>query len=156
MLFDDQRRFLDVHLLHDFGEVRVATEGAAAAGAGVKRVFLEVADLFGRERLTLVLGVAGLAADGAWGAIGQRRRLGFDDVGGGGLGRSRGVLARRRELLAQAGRFGARGIESGLQGVQLRGSRDRQELHTGAPDSVRPAIRRYRPQTPQAALRARL
>jgi hypothetical protein len=105
-LFDDQGPFLPVHLLHDFGAVAVATQGAATAGAGIERVFLEVADLFGREWLTLVLGVAGLAAEGARGAVGQRRRLGLDDVGGGGLGRSGGVLASGRELLAQGGHLG--------------------------------------------------
>jgi hypothetical protein len=84
-LFDDQRRFLQVHLLHDLGEGRVAPQGAAATGAGFERVFLEVTDLFRRERLTLMLGVAGLATDGAPGAV-EQQRLGLDDIGGGRLG----------------------------------------------------------------------
>ena len=32
VLFNGQRRFLDVHLLHDAGKVSIAMHGAAAAG----------------------------------------------------------------------------------------------------------------------------
>ena len=107
VLFDDQGRCFDIYLLHDRGASAVFAQRAATTGTGLKRVFLEKSDLFRREGLAFVLGVAGLAADLTRGTVGQRRRLGLDDVGGGGLGRGGGVLARCRELLTQGSCLGA-------------------------------------------------
>src|SRR5262249_54772599 len=58
--------------------------------------------------------------DGARGAVGPWGRLGLDDVGGRGLGRSRGVFASGRELLAQSGDLGMQGANLGLEGFHLR------------------------------------
>jgi len=59
VLLDEQRRCRDVYLLHDLGAVAVASEGAAAIGAGLQRVFLEVADLFGGNSGRSCLGCPG-------------------------------------------------------------------------------------------------
>ena len=79
-------------------------------------------DGLGREGGPLVLGMAGLATDAASVLAFWRWRLGWlDDVGGRGLGRRRGVLARRGELpaelgddLLEVGEFRLEGIDSRL------------------------------------------
>ncbi len=100
VLFNGQRRFLDVHLLHDAGKVSIAMHGAAAAGTDFESVLLEVSDLFGREGLAFVLGVAGLAADGTLGPV-LKGGLGLDDVRGRGLGGRGGILAGSGKVFAQ-------------------------------------------------------
>ncbi len=128
VLFNGQRRFLDVHLLHDAGKVSIAMHGAAAAGTDFESVLLEVSDLFGREGLAFVLGVAGLAADGTLGPV-LKGGLGLDDVRGRGLGGRGGILAGSGKVFAQAREFRRDGVEFGLQRIHLRlaavGSSDR-------------------------------
>src|SRR5262249_3444794 len=104
----------DGPLLPAGGEGGVAAGGPAAAGANVKGVLLEAGDLFGREGLAVVLGVAGLAADGTLG-VGSLGRPGGDDVGRRGFGRSRGVLATGSKLLAQLGDLGLKSVHLRLQ-----------------------------------------
>ena len=66
-----------------------------------------VVDRFGRERVPFVFRVSGLATDLALGLTIGRRRLGrLDDVRGRGLGRRRGILPGRRELLLELGDSG--------------------------------------------------
>ena len=66
-----------------------------------------------RERFPFVFGVSGLANDLALGLTIGGRRLGrLDDVGRRGLGRGRGILPRRRELL----------LESSNRGLEQRAS----------------------------------
>src|SRR3954471_16242309 len=78
-------------------------------------------DGLGREGGALVLGMAGLPADSAPVLALRRRRLGrLDDVGRGGLGGGRGVLACRGELLAQLGDDLLQGGAFRLQGVDSR------------------------------------
>ena len=119
VLFNGQRRFLDVHLLHDAGKVSIAMHGAAAAGTDFESVLLEVSDLFGREGLAFVLGVAGLAADGTLGPV-LKGGLGLDDVRGRGLGGRGGILAGSGKVFAQAREFRRDGVEFGLQRIHLR------------------------------------
>ena len=80
MLFDDQQRLLDIDLLHDFGLMSVPMQRPAAAGEDLERVYREKGDLLGREGHPIVLGMTGLAADGAFAAIGIRGGSGLDDV----------------------------------------------------------------------------
>src|SRR3954452_22241521 len=78
-------------------------------------------DGLGREGGAFVLGMAGLPADAAPVVALRRRRLGrLDDVGRGGLGGGRGVLARRGELPAQLGDDLPEGGEVRLQGIHSR------------------------------------
>ncbi len=118
VLFNGQRRFLDVHLLHDAGKVSIAMHGAAAAGTDFESVLLEVSDLFGREGLAFVLGVAGLAADGTLGPV-LKGGLGLDDVRGRGLGGRGGILAGSGKVFAQAREFRRDGVEFGLQRIHF-------------------------------------
>ena len=74
---------ITVHLLHDLGEMGVATHRAAATGTNAQRVFREMRDLFRRKRFAVVLGMTGLATDGALGGVGVLGVAGFDDVRGG-------------------------------------------------------------------------
>ncbi len=123
--------FLDVHLLHDAGKVSIAMHGAAAAGTDFESVLLEVSDLFGREGLAFVLGVAGLAADGTLGPV-LKGGLGLDDVRGRGLGGRGGILAGSGQVFAPARESSRRdGVDLfGLQRIRRRrlaavGSSDR-------------------------------
>ncbi len=93
--------------------------GPPQQGQTSRSVLLESGDLFGREGLAFVLGVAGLAADGTLGPV-LKGGLGLDDVGGGWLGRGGGVLACRGEVFAQAREFRRDGVEFGLQRIHLR------------------------------------
>ncbi len=77
-------------------------------------VLLEVSDLFGREGLAFVLGVAGLAADGTLGPV-LKGGLGLDDVRGRGLGGRGGILAGSGKVFAQTREFRRDGVEFGLQ-----------------------------------------
>src|SRR5262249_33624436 len=52
MLFDGQRRFRDIDLLHDTGQVPIPAQAAAATRTDLKQVFLKVADLLGGKRNT--------------------------------------------------------------------------------------------------------
>jgi hypothetical protein len=75
----------------------------------------------GREGDAFVLGMAGLPANAAFVLALRWRRLGWlDEVGGRGLGRRRGVLARRGELLAQLGDDLLEGGEFRLQDIHSR------------------------------------
>src|SRR3954467_2755971 len=106
VLLDRQRRLDDVDLLNDArGDGPHGLEVMATRGAVVEAMIEgPVVDGLAREGDSLVLGVAGLAADAAFVLALRWRRLGrLDDVGGRGLGGGRGVLACRRELLAQLG-----------------------------------------------------
>src|SRR4051812_41882631 len=106
VLLDRQRHLDDVDLLdHAWGDGPHGLEVMATRGAAVEAMIEGAAvDGLGPEGGALVLGMAGLAADAA--SVPARRgwRLGrLDDVGGGGPGGGRGVLACRGELLAQSG-----------------------------------------------------
>src|SRR4051794_19821109 len=106
VLLDRQRHLDHVDLLdHAWGEGRKGLEVMATRGAAVEAMIEGAAvDSLGREGGALVLGMAGLAADAASVLAFRRRRLGrLDDVGGGGLGGGRGVLACRGELLTRLG-----------------------------------------------------
>src|SRR3954464_6908160 len=94
----------------------------AARGGGVE-VMIEgpAVDGLGREGGTLVLGMAGLAADAAPVLSLRRRRLGrLDDVGGRWLGGGRGILARGGELLAEVGDDLLEGGDFRLHGIESR------------------------------------
>jgi hypothetical protein len=80
--------------LDDASDVTVATHRPTATGAGVEGVVLKMRDLFRRERLSLVLGVPRLAADGTLGGSLLGGGLGLDDVRGWGLRRRRRILLR--------------------------------------------------------------
>ncbi len=128
VLFNGQRRFLDVHLLHDAGKVSIAMHGAAAAGTDFESVLLEVSDLFGREGLAFVLGVAGLAADGTLGPV-LKGGLGLDDVRGRGLGGRGGILAGSGKVCA--GRVSSEETESNLACKRIHGSCSRRQFGQG-------------------------
>ena len=95
---------------------------AAARGAGVQKVVGgDGGEHLGREQLALVRGMSRLTAGPAPLLTGGRLRLGgLDDVGGGWLGRVRGILASRGELLLQLGDGRLEGIELRLQGIEPR------------------------------------
>jgi hypothetical protein len=77
-------------------------------------------DLFRWEQDPLVFGVSGLSTDAALVLALRRWRLGrLDDIGGRGLGRRRGILARRSELRLQLRDGALEDIELRLQGLEL-------------------------------------
>ena len=73
-----------------------------------------MSDLFGREGLAFVLGVAGLAADGTLGPV-LKGGLGLDDVRGRGLGGRGGILAGSGKVFARDVSSEETGVEFGLQ-----------------------------------------
>ena len=78
-------------------------------------------DDFGRERDAFVLGMSGLSTDAAFVLARRRWRLGrLEEIGRGGLGEGRGILARRGELLAQSGDDVLEGGEFHLQRIDSR------------------------------------
>src|SRR5947209_13635443 len=96
VLLDRQRHRDDVDLLdHAWGDGPHGLEVMATRGAAVEAMIEGAAVVgLGREGGTSVLWMAGLAADAAPVLAFRRWRLGrLDDVGGGGLGGGRGVLA---------------------------------------------------------------
>src|SRR3954453_14789928 len=123
VLLDRQRHLGDVDLLNNArGDGPHGLEVMATRGAVVEAMIEGPGvDGLGGEGDSLVLGVAGLAADAAFVLSLRWRRLGrLDDVGRGGLGGGRGVLACRRELLAQLGDDLLEGGEFRLQGIDSR------------------------------------
>ncbi len=81
MLCNSQWRLHDVDLLHDAGQVAIATQTPAAARAGVEYMFSKVRHLLGRKWLTFMLGMAQLAADRtAFAAVHARSGRRFDEI----------------------------------------------------------------------------
>ena len=106
VLLDRQRHRDDVDLLdHPRREGQRGLQVMAARGAGVEAMIEEPAvDRRGWEGGALVLGMSGLSARLTSVLALRRWRLGrLDDVGRGGLGGVRGVLAGRGQLLAHSG-----------------------------------------------------
>src|SRR5918998_6272391 len=134
VLLDRQSHLADVDLLdHPWRDGQGRPQAMAAQGAGVDAMIEGPAvEGLGREGGSLVLGMAGLAADAAPVLSLRRRRLGWlDDVGGRWLGGGRGVLARGGELLPElgddlleGGEFRLRGIDSRLESSAI-GAADR-------------------------------
>src|SRR5512135_968235 len=123
MLLNLERHFADVDLLDHprrdgAGGLQVVPAGGAVLQAMIEGSAVEG---FGRERGAFVFGVSGLSADLAlvlalrWWWLGR-----LDDVGRGGLGGGRRVLACRGELLAQSGDDLLEGGEFRLQGIDSR------------------------------------
>ena len=120
VLLDGQLRGLEIDLLDDLGEPAVEAERAATAGAGVQGVFKGLVDPPGGEQGALVPGMPRLAADMAP-VLARRRRWGrLDDVRGGRLGGSGGVLPSGGELLRQTSHGGAQLLQLGALLLQLR------------------------------------
>ena len=129
VLLNRQRHVVDVNLLDDSGLAPGRRfQVLAAAGTKIDPIIERpVVDGLGRERISFVFGVSGLTTDLALSLTFGRRRLGrLDDVGGGRLGRCRGILPRRRELLLERRDGGLDrseplilSIQLGLLGVQL-------------------------------------
>jgi hypothetical protein len=123
MLLDPQRHFANVDLLdHPRCNGEGGMQVVPARGAGVEAMIERPAvDGLGWERGAFVFGMSGLPADSAsllalrWWRLGR-----LDEVGGGGLGGGRGVLAGRGELLAQLGDDLFEGGEFRLQGIHSR------------------------------------
>jgi hypothetical protein len=128
MLLDAESRRLEIDLLNDVGQVPVATQATAAAGAGVQRVDEEGLHLLAREGSAFVFRMPGLAAALAPVLTGWTRRWWrLDEVGGGRLGGSRGILAGSGQLLlqtrhgsGQSAQGGALLLQQGALLVQLR------------------------------------
>src|SRR5208282_4456833 len=93
-----------------------------APGAKIEAMVERIAvDQFRREGGAFVLGVTGLPADAAPLLALRRCRLGrLDDVGGRRLGRGRGILPRRGELLLETSDGALEHLHTRLLGVQLR------------------------------------
>ena len=70
VLFDRQRHLKNIDLLDDASDGAVGPHDTAAVGAGVERMREKRGDLFGRERVARMQGMAGLAANRAPVAIG--------------------------------------------------------------------------------------
>ena len=122
VLLNRQRHLIDVDLLNDTGLAPgYGFQPMAAPGTKIDTIVERpVVNRLGRKRLPFVLRVSGLAADFALSLTIGRRRLGrLDDVRGRGLGRRRGILPRRRELLLELG-------DSGLEPAASRASNRRQ------------------------------
>ena len=123
MLLDHQRHVVDVDLLdhpgHDRGH---GFQVMPAPGAMIKAMVERIAvDQFRREGGAFVLWVTGLPADAAPLLALRRCRFGrLDDVGGRRLGRGRGILPRRGELLLETSNGALEHLQTRLLGVQLR------------------------------------
>ena len=117
MLFDGQRWFLDVHLLHDLDESAIASQNPAATRAGIEQVVLEVRDLFLRKQRTLVLGMARLAADLAFAGSVAVRRWWLDNVGGRRLGGGGRILFGHSQLLLERQHLSPEGLNLRLEGI---------------------------------------
>ena len=123
MLLDGQGRFLDVDLLdHPRLTPQCGFQIMAALRARADAMIEEPGiDGFGRERISFVLGMSGLATDLALSlTIGGSRFGRLDDVRRRGLGRRRGILPRRRELLLELRDRGLKRSETRLLRIQLR------------------------------------
>jgi hypothetical protein len=120
MLLDHQRHVVDVDLLdhpgHDRGHgFQVMPAPGAKIEAMVERIAV---DQFRREGGAFVLGVTGLPAVAAPLLALRRCRFGrLDDVGGRRLGRGRGILPRRGELLLETSDGALERLEPRLLGV---------------------------------------
>ena len=101
MLFDGQRCFVDVHLLHDLEQIAIAPQPATATGTGLQRMVFEVRNLLLWKQLAFVFGMARLAANLAAIASGATRRLRLDNVRRGRLGGGRRVFFGRGQLLLE-------------------------------------------------------
>src|SRR5258708_4625247 len=120
MLFNRQRRSLDVNLLHDADEMAVTAQAATTTRTCFEEVFLEVRHLLRWKRLAIVLGVARLAADlTGLAALRTRSRGRFDDIRGRWFGRSRRILLSRRQLLLETHHLGPQRLVLRGQGFKL-------------------------------------
>src|SRR5271157_4196943 len=123
MLLDHQRHVVDVDLLdhpgHDRGHgLQVMPAPGAKIEAMVERIAV---DQFRREGGAFVLGVPGLPADAAPLLALRRGWFGrLDDVGGRRLGRGRGILPRRGQLILETSDGALEHLQTRLLGVQLR------------------------------------
>ena len=123
MLLDHQRHVVDVDLLdhpgHDRGHgLQVMPTPWAKIEAMVERIAV---DQFRREVGAFVLGVTRLPADAASLLALRRGWFGrLDDVRRRWLGRGRGILPRRGELLLETSDSGLEHLQPRLLGVQLR------------------------------------
>ena len=123
VLLDRQRHLIDVDLLDHTGlGPGRGFQPVAAPGTKIETIIKRpVFDRLGREGIPFVLGVSGLAADLALSLTIGGRRLGrLDDVRRRGLGRCRGILPRRRELLLESGDSGLKRSEPRLQSPTIR------------------------------------
>jgi hypothetical protein len=118
VLLNRQRHLDDIDLLDHTG---VAPSGGfepmTAIGTEIDTMIEKpVVDGFGREWVPFVFRVSGLATDLALGlTIGWWRLGRLDDVRRRGLGRGRGILPRRRELLLELSDNGLERSEPRLQ-----------------------------------------
>ena len=106
MLRDDGRRCGDFHLLQDLGGTIGKLKQTTALGAAIQRVRLETIDGPARKRRSQVLLMSWLSASSALLAVLARRLGRLDHIARRWFGRSRGVLARRGQLLFQLGHPG--------------------------------------------------
>ena len=123
MLLDGQGRFLDVELLDHPGLTPECWFQAVAAPRARANAMIEdpAIDGFGRERISFVLRVSGLATDLALSLTIGGSRLGrLDDVRRRGLGRCRGILPRRRELLLKPRDSGLKRSEACFHSPTIR------------------------------------
>jgi hypothetical protein len=103
MFVDAKGHLHDLDLLKHARSSAGVLQGSAAVGAVIECVGMGVVDLFRRERRTVVRFMAHLRATLSFAAV-RRLVLGLlDDITGGRLGRSRGVLAGDRQVRSQLG-----------------------------------------------------
>ena len=123
VLLNRQRHLIDVNLLDHTGLAPGrGFQPMAAPGTKIDTIIERpVVDGLGRERIPFVFRVSGLATDLALSLTIGRRRLGrLDDVGRRGLGRCRGILPRRRELLLESRDGGLERSKPRLQATTIR------------------------------------
>jgi len=123
MLLNRQRRLLDVDLLDHTGLAQERRlQLMATTGTEVDAMIEEPGVYgFGREWIPLVFWVPGLATDRTPFLALRERRLGrFDDIGRRRLGRSRGILLRRGELLLKSSDKGLERFKPRLQAPTIR------------------------------------
>src|SRR5262245_39320231 len=103
MFVDAKGHLPDLHLLEHARSGAGVLQGSTAVGAVIQCVGMSVVDLFRSERRTVVRFMAHLSATLSFTAV-RRLVLGLlDDITGGRLGRSSGVLAGDRQVRSQSG-----------------------------------------------------
>jgi hypothetical protein len=123
VLLNRQRHLIDVDLLDHTGLAPgCGFQPMAAPGTKIDTMIERpVVDGLGRERIPFVFRVSGLATDFALSlTIGERRLGRLDDVRRRGLGRCRGILPRRRELLLESSDSGLKRREPRFQSPTIR------------------------------------
>ena len=121
VFLDAQRDPGDIDLLYDLRPEAGRPEVVSAVGAAIQAIVEDGLDVLRLKEGPLVWDMTRLSACGTWRWLSWDGWLGgLDDVGGRGLGGSRGVLACGRELLLELGYGRLQSVELRLQALASR------------------------------------